>query len=395
MFRIALKDFRLFLKDRRALLMTFFMPVALITIFALAFGGERERNAQPVSLLVTDLDQTADSRDIITQLDSLQSLSVTRIPLDSAERLVKTGDESAVLVFHKGFADSIRAAKPIPVEMEYDKAKGPEVAILQQAIMSNLMRMVMTKEMSGMNPQMAAVPDSVKTAAAVVPGGTKKDNELPIKMTALIEEKQNGLGLIQAVAGTAVMMLLFGLAAVGAGLLDEKESGTLKRLLYSPIKPHDILFGKMIASIGIALIQLTVLFGYAKYSFNLDLGKNVPALLLMMFSTAFAASGFGMFLASIARSRQQVQSLSTVIVLSMSAIGGSMVPSFMMPAFMQKLSVISVNYWSIQGFYDIYWRNLAFSDPAFLLRPLMLILIGTVMISLGLVFFRRNILKLS
>lgn len=383
MFRIALKDLRLFITDRRALLMTFFMPVALISIFALAFGGEKERNARPVTLLVSDIDASPASQRIIAQLDSQQSLVVKRMPVDSAERMVKTGEENAVLVFNKGFGDSLDQGKRVVVELRYDQSRAAETSILQQALMGNLMRMI------GAELAMKAFPGS--SPPALKPD----DGPIALKMTPLIEEKQNGPGLIQAVSGTAVMMLLFGLVAMGAGLLDEKESGTLKRLLYSPMNPSHILFGKMIASNVVALVQLTILFVYAAFAFHLDLGKNVPALILMMITTAYACSGFGMFLASVSRSRQQVQMLSMLLVLSMSAIGGSMVPTFLMPAFMQKLSAVSVNYWSIQGFYDIYWRNLEFTDPAFLLRPLMLFAIGTVMMGLGLVFFKRNVLKLS
>src|ERR1041385_2863865 len=145
MFKIAFKDIKLFVTDKRALLMTFFMPIALISIFAMAFGGEHERNSRPVPLLVADLDHSASTQDIIAQLDSLKSLEVTVMPLDSAQRLVKTGEESAVLVFHKGFKDSMDAGGNIPMELQFDQAKAAEIGILQQALMSNLMRMIGTK----------------------------------------------------------------------------------------------------------------------------------------------------------------------------------------------------------------------------------------------------------
>ncbi|HEU4719341.1 MAG TPA: ABC transporter permease [Bacteroidia bacterium] len=397
MLRIALKDLRLFIKDRRAVVLTFFMPVALISIFAMAYGGEKEHNAHPISLLVSDLDQTDLSRSVVDQVDSNKNIEVKRLPVDSAERLVKTGEESAVLVFAKGFADSVREGKNAPVEMRYDPSKGPEVGILQQALAGSLAQIIMKSMTSGSSPQQAPVMDTSMEAKIrqVISEQAEKHSGQGLKMTALIEQKQNNPGLIHAVAGTAVMMLLFGLVAMGAGLLEEKENGTLKKLLYSPVSPNQILFGKMLASNVVAMVQLTVMFIYASYMFRLDLTMNTPALIVMMLTTSFACSGFGMFLASVAKSRQQVQMLSTLFVLSMSAIGGSMVPSFMMPAFMQKISVLSVNYWSIQGFYDIYWRNLAFNDPVFLMRPIMLVVIGAGMITLSMIFFRRNVMKLS
>ena len=104
---------------------------------------------------------------------------------------------------------------------------------------------------------------------------------------------------------------------------------------------------------------------------------------------------FGVFIASFAKSRQQVQSLSILIVLIMSCIGGSMVPIFMMPPFMQKISVFSVNYWGIQGFYDIFWRMLPLTDITFLTRVLVLLLIGTSLNVTALQLFKRNILKIA
>lgn len=394
MFRIAIKDLRLFVTDRRALLMTFFMPIALISIFAMAFGGEKERDARPITLVVADLDNGSVSKAVITELDSLKSIEVKMLPVDSAERLVKTGEESSMLVFNKGFGDSLMMNKSLPLEMRFDQSKAMEIGIMQQALMSHLGRIIGEMKMKNAGPGFVSVDSAGKETPMVMPPPVAAQRGFDLRMTPLMEEKQGSPGLIQAVAGTAVMMLLFGLAAMGAGLLEEKETGTLKKLLYSPINPRGVIFGKMIASNIVALVQLSVLFGYAAYAFHLDLGKNVPALLLMMFTTAFACSGFGMFLASVAKSRQQVQMLSTLLVLSMSAIGGSMIPTFMMPAFMQKLSVLSVNYWSIQGFYDIYWRNLAFTDPHFLLRPGMLFLIGAGMMIVSLVFFKRNVSKL-
>ena len=408
MLKFAIKDLRLFISDRRALLMTFFMPIALISIFAMAFGGERERNSRPVPLLVSDLDNSMSTKDIIAQLDSLKSLEVNVMPLDSAQRLVRTGEESAVLVFHKGFKDSMDAGGNIPIELQFDQSKAAEIGILQQALMSNLMRMIgtkmiMKKQMEKVDKQFGPVDpkilenihSEIEKSFAENGAGGGNDNGVAMKLSPLIEEKQNSPGLIQAVAGTAVMMLLFGLVAMGAGLLEEKENGTLKKLLYAPIDPSHILFGKMIASILVALLQLTVLFLYASFMFKLDLMMNLPALIVMMLTTSYACAGFGMFLASVAKSRQQVQMLSSLIVLTMSAVGGSMIPTFIMPAFMQKISMFSINYWSIQGFYDIYWRALPFSDPAFLMRPLVLTIIGTVMMGISLVFFKRNVLKLA
>jgi ABC-type multidrug transport system permease subunit len=190
------------------------------------------------------------------------------------------------------------------------------------------------------------------------------------------------------------MMLLFSLTGMGGGLLDEKEQGTLKRLLYSPVHPAQILLGKMACSIIVATFQLAVMFIFASLVFHLQVLDKIVPLSIIILATAFACSGFGVFLATIARSRAQLQSMSTLIILSMSVIGGSMVPTFIMPQWMQNISVISINYWSIQGFYDILYRDLPIGG-IFLERVCVLLIIGIVLTLLAFRFFRKNVLSLD
>jgi hypothetical protein len=66
-----------------------------------------------------------------------------------------------------------------------------------------------------------------------------------------------------------------------------------------------------------------------------------------------------------------------------------------MPLLMQKISVFTVNYWGIQGFYDIFWRMLPITDPSFLTRILVLIIIGTVLNFIAMQMFKKNALEIA
>ena len=204
----------------------------------------------------------------------------------------------------------------------------------------------------------------------------------------------NSPGLVHSVAGNAVFMLLFSVAGIGESLLEEKQEGMLKKILCAPMHPNNILYGKMVFSNIISITQLSIMFVYAKLVFGLDIMHHLPSVVLMIFVTAYACSSFGIFLASFAKSHQQVQTLSSLVVVIMSAIGGSMIPVFMMPELMQKISVFSVNYWGVQGFYDIFWRLLPLTDIIFLKKVFVLIGIGTLLNYLALLLFKKNILKI-
>ena len=421
MIKLAIKDLKLFFKDKRSMLLSFALPIALITLFALAFGGVgKGKKDTKISMQVSDLDQSPSSASAMQVLDSLKNVELLKVPLEKAQENIKKGDEAYVLVIHKGFSDSLTAGKELPLELQYDEAQEMQVGLLQQSLIPTIAMLpfnignpkaAMRNRFDSMVP---GASDTVKQSIqhksdglfdAISMGEMQSDGSGnagagffggDIKMTKLVAaEKDNSLGLVQAVAGTAVMMLLFSVVGIGAGILDEKQEGTLKRLLYTPMNPIKILFGKMISANVISIFQLVVMFLFASLVFGLDIYSHLSGLVITIVATAFACSAFGVFLASFAKSRQQVQGLSTLIILVMSAIGGSMMPIFFMPAFMQKIAVISVNFWSIQSFYDIFWRNLPITSGTFLSRILVLLLIGTILNSLAVVLFRKNILKLS
>jgi len=358
--RIAIKDLKLFLKDRKTMLITFAIPVALITLFAFAFGGiNTGEDDREYTLPITDLDQSEYSKEAILRLDTLKSLKIVEMPLEQARQAVRKGNEDGVLILHKGFADSLRDGGRLPVELQYDQAKEMQIGMLQQSLIPTLsmipfstgdvkksMSRRFDKMMAGSSPK---IREEVNTqfdslfnsvSRGIIPENNANsafDFGSEIKMTKLVMAKdKSSPNLIQAVAGTAVMMLLFSVAGIGMGLLDEKQEGTLKRLLYSPVNPNKILFGKIISANVISIAQLLIMFVFAGIAFGLDIIRHFPGMLIVILATAYACSAFGVFLASFASTRQQVQGLATLIILVMSAIGGSMIPVFIMPVFMQK-----------------------------------------------------------
>jgi len=362
MFKLFKKDLTLFFHDQRSVILTFLLPVILITLFGFAYGsiGGYDGRSEPVSLLVSDLDQTTSSNEIINRIDSLEDIKTVVSDTVKSLDLVIKGKYAGALIIYKGFQDSLASGKAPQIELLYDRSREMEIGILQQ----NIIR-------SAMNDKKSAIG---------------------LKWTSVVGEKNDiKLGLIQAVAGTAILMLLFSVAGVGASILEEKENGTINRLLYSPLKVSSILYGKMLFAFFISLLQLTAMFLFAGLVFNLDLSINIPALILMIIATAFAVSGIGVFLAAIAKTRQQAQNLSTIIILIMSAIGGSMIPLFIMPVILQKIAFLSVNYWGIQGFYDIFWRNLPLEE--IIPRILVLMSIGVVMTLASIWLFKKRLMK--
>ena len=404
MWEIAKKDLLQFRKDKKALFLSFILPIILISLFAAIYGGvDGKVESKPQKLLVADLDNTTLSTEIIDELKKEPALEIEMVGFKEGKKSVIDGNRSALMCFYTGFADSINSGKTAPMELFYDEAKSMEIGLMQKALMSTIMSFVGQKGgkahvKSFINQKYGEeLPEDIieeinsDIDAEFSDGGGTTSFSSDLKTTPLAIKEGIRWGVIQAVAGTLVMMLLFNMAGMGSSILQEKEKGTLKRLLFSPISPSAFLYGKMFSALISALIQIVILLLFSYFVFGLDLFHNPLGLFLMIFGTAFACTGFGTLIASLGSSRKQVESISTIVIIIMSAIGGSMIPLFLMPAFLQKLAMSSLNYWSIQGFYDVFGRDPAWSS--FLIKPLVLFGFGIISSLLAGTYFRKRILK--
>lgn len=401
---ICFKDLKLFFSDKKSVIITFLLPIVLITLFAFAFGGisSENSNSKKTPLLVSDLDQTVASKALLVSLKKIKGLSIIEMPIDQAENSIRKGKKLAVLIIKNGFEVATTKGEPVPLELKYDRSREIEIGMLQALLMQSLMRDLSKKNISTnidkfIAKEFGGLPDNVKSDIKQKVSKndlTSDNNVIDFKLTAISKptQKQTNIGLIQAVSGTAIMMLLFSIAEIGGGLLDEKEGGTLKRLLYAPIKPKTILFGKMSAALIIAILQLIVMLCFAYLTFGLPIFDNLLPLIVLIIAIAFAIASFGMLLVSVAKTRKQLSGLSSMLILTMSAIGGSMIPLFAMPAIMQKIAIISVNYWGIQGFYDIFARGLSFVE--ILPRIVVLLGIGLLFTFIAMRMFQKNLFKL-
>src|SRR5580692_1981859 len=102
MFKILKKELTSFLKDKRAVMLTFLLPTMLISVFALAFGGDDGNGIRQIPLLVCDEDNTAITQKTIQDIDSVKMIEVIPCGYDSALDLIKRGKRTSVLIFRKG-----------------------------------------------------------------------------------------------------------------------------------------------------------------------------------------------------------------------------------------------------------------------------------------------------
>jgi len=197
-----------------------------------------------------------------------------------------------------------------------------------------------------------------------------------VEIRDVVGEKKRSPMISFYAAGIGVMFLLFTASAAGGSLLDEAESGALDRILSARVSMTMLLAGKMAYCTLLACSQLTLMFLWGAAVFHLDLFTHLPGFFVMTAATAFAVASFGMLLASVSHTRAQQAGMSTLIILTMSAIGGSMFPRFLMPETMKKAGLFTFNAWAIDGYTKVFWRD----EPVSHLAPQVAVLVGSGMV---------------
>jgi ABC-2 type transport system permease protein len=202
-----------------------------------------------------------------------------------------------------------------------------------------------------------------------------------VDVVDVMRTKSNQQSLISFyAAGIGVMFLLFSsVGGAGGALLDEAEAGTLERLLSTNIGMTGVLIGKWIFLAIVGCVQLTVMFVWGRLAFGLPLFSHLPGFGVMTVATGAAAAALGLVLATLARTRAQLQGFSTIFILTMSALGGSMFPRFLMSETMQKVGLLTFNAWALDGYLKVFWRE----APIWQLWPQLLVLGTATMVFLA------------
>jgi ABC-2 type transport system permease protein len=400
---IVQTGFRSLRRDRVAFILSFVLPVAFFTIFGFVFGNMRSSSTPRVSVLVVDEDKSSASRTLISGLLREPSLDAATHPnptkgnptppdytAATAEAAVRKGEAPVALIIPLGFSFHPISFSPGSSRLTFqilNDSSDPVAAqvlagMLQKTVMMSLPATMATvgsqyfdQEIGGLTPQQRQQMDAnlavlsrlqdqqnenaAQTGSAAAAKSTTPDFSgfVSVNVRDVVGEKKRSPMISYYAAAVGVMFLLFTASGASGSLLDESDSGALDRVLSARVTMTTLLAGKLIYSMLLAFLQLTVMFLWAAGVFQLDLFTHIPGFIVMTAATSFAVAAFGILLASVTRTRAQLAALSTLIVLTMSAVGGSMFPRFLMPDAMKNVGLFTFNSWAIEGYTKVFWRD--------------------------------------
>jgi ABC-2 type transport system permease protein len=370
--------------NRSELFLTFIVPIVFFSIFAVIFGSRDSSSSTPkIKIAICNESDTKLASRSVELLSEQGSLRITNsqnkdkswvlLKREEGADLVRRGMVSAAVVFspdHEGVQPKIEVLTD-----SFDQVSSQVLTAVVQRVVYLAQADLVAKEASqrgtvvrlsdvdeeGPNESTAVAPasfnNSISTNKPAVPSGQPSMPEI-LAVDLMGGQKTNPVIAMYA-AGIAVMFLLFSATTASGSLLEELENSTLDRLLSSQLTMDQLLLGKWSFLTIVGILQMISMFSWGALVFKIDLARHWVGFAAMATVTAGASSSFALLLASLCKSRTQLGWVSTIVILSMSALGGSMVPRYLMSETIQKAGLWTFNAWALEGFNKVFWRELS------------------------------------
>jgi ABC-2 type transport system permease protein len=338
-------------------------------MLGIAFGNAgNEETTIEIAVLLVNQDSGSYGEMLVDGLKEVDVLVVEELSDAAlADERVADGDAAAAIIIPADLSARIDAGEPVAVTIVKDPTQ-PEPASIVAGIANRAMAEigVLGELRYGIHSVMAESPDYDQAPAELREAAEAQT--LGVLWTQVDQMRRNPVIAVEgeAVAGAdeakpwdpityyvpsfTVAFAFFLIGQMAQTLLLEKEEGTLRRLLSSPMPRGAVIGGKMLAYMGVVFLQVLLMFGVGYALFKMPLGKSPLALLLLTLVLALASASLGVMLGALCSTSKQADRLGMVLGFVLLALGGSIFPLFRSEGLMGIISRMTPSAWGIEGY---------------------------------------------
>jgi len=384
------KDVRLYLSNRRALLMSLVAPVLIGAFMGAVLGGAPTKPVA-VPFAVVDLDRSDISRRIIAEMSSDAAFAVQQLPQAQAIDLVRKGRARAAAIIPAGFGESATRALFRPdmakpqIDLHFDPSQAMTLALIKGLLTQHIMQVVSAASLSGDADAIAGLRDKM-TKNDSLDADLRTDLLNMYNSIEQVQRQRHGSGAAGTATSSGLVMpyvtrdyqvtsgprnynpyahsfasmtvqfiLLMGVE-LGVGLLLIRRMGLWQRLRAAPLSRATVLGGRIAAGTIIALLLIGAIFAAAILLFGVRIEGSVLGFVCIAMAFAVMTSSLGLLIAAIGRTPEATRGMAIVLTLLLVMLGGAWVPTFVFPEWLQSATRYVPTRWAIDGFDAVTWR---------------------------------------
>jgi ABC-2 type transport system permease protein len=313
---VILKEFVQMRRDRLTFAMMVGIPIIQLTLFGFAINSDPKH----LPLAVRSSDNSEFSRSFIQSLKNSDYFLVTDEPKteDEANKLLRLGEVQFVLTIPADFSKKLERGEKPALLIEAD-ATDPSATSNALATLNQIGQRSFVHDIKGSLSFLSAssAPYEIQVHRRYNPEGMTQYNIVPGLMAVIL---------------TMTMIMMTGLA-----ITRELERGTMENLLATPIRPIEVMIGKITPYIMVGYVQVSVIILAAYFVFNVPIVGSIPLLLACVLIFIIANLTVGIMFSSIARSQIQAMQMTFFFFLPSLLLSGFMFPFRGMPLWAQHI----------------------------------------------------------
>jgi ABC-2 type transport system permease protein len=370
---LAYKDLLQILQDWKSALFLLVMPLLFTLFFGFVFGGTSNSKSDvdprlPVGVINRDDGNLAMSLEkLLEDSEVIRPVILNDEEAAQADQKVHDGDLAAVVIIPDGYTTKLLADEPVLLEviMNQGQPAGQTVSRALETLTGRLLGAVEAAHISVENGSADASNFQASLAEAIF---AWQEPALTVTVQKAIGEAQKNEqanssgGFAQASAGMMVQFSIFGLITSAMVLVLERKSGTLQRLLSSPIRKTEVIAGHILAMFLVIFAQQLILVLLGQFVFGVDYLRQPMAILIMIIVLAFWAASLGLLISAISRKEDQVITLSLIAMFVFAAMGGAWFPLEVAGKAFAAIGHVTPTAWAMDGFQNILMRGLGFQS---------------------------------
>jgi len=342
--QIARKDLLRRFRDRTAILTAVILPFALAWIFSLTLAGVDAQTFEATYAVVDD-DGGELAHALSETLAGVDGATVRAADEAEAGRQVEDGEIDAVFHLPAGFTDAVQSGRGATLDVTLSRGSLVAGLVADAIARSFAARLdavsVAVASASGSAPMPPGGAEELAARAQMVPAAAEIADEGA-------EDRVSSTTTFFAI-GMAVFFLFFAVEFGVRGLLEEREDGTLARLLVAPVPASAVLIGKAIASLAVGLVSTSLLVLATSLLLEADWGDPFGVALLVL-AGVVAAVAVTALVSTFATTAAQAGAYASIVAVVGGLLGGTFFPIADAPGLFAAIRFLSPQGWLMEGF---------------------------------------------
>ncbi|RYZ85941.1 MAG: ABC transporter permease [Proteobacteria bacterium] len=366
---IFAQELRILSKDRQAVALLFVMPLALIVFLTLALqdvyqnkvGAQRKLTIVTREPCAPSTEKNGDTNTCAVLVAKLQSFGYKTILTTG---LNSSGSTDLALILPNRVQETLDRledrAELLP-QHQLQLMFNPLIdqasrALVEGHLMLSLQAILIERMDAAMNDAGASLEDSWDATP-------KRVTDVSSFQNLLVQKAFGNVVLPNPIQQTVPAWTLFGMFFIVIPLTNsmirDRRLGIFKRLLSFPITKWHLILGKVLPFVFINIVQFLIMFSVGFIllprvtGLQLPLDFSIAGVLLVTIASALAATAYALLISCFAKSSEQAHAFGAFSVVILAIIGGVMIPRFVMPEFMQTISVVSPLQWGLDAYLDL------------------------------------------